>query len=121
MDSESLPQKTLIYDRDCDLCRWSQRMLSRWDRLGRIRYLAFQEPLFRQWFPDYDLDEPPRAMLFIDGNGKSWEGFEAFQRMLPYLPWGRVLGIVFFFPGAKWASIQIYEWIAKNRYRFQRD
>ena len=109
---------TLVYDRDCELCRWAQGIVLRWDRHGRIRYLAFQDPDFGQWFPDDDLDAPPKAMLFIDGQGRVWEGFEAVRRMLPHLPWGRPLALLLYLPGVPWVAMRLYEWVAKNRYRF---
>lgn len=117
---------TLIYDRDCELCRWSQRILSKWDRRHRIRYLAFQDPEFLGWFPDLDRDdpaglwphgEPPRAMLFIDGEGQIRIGTEAFRKMLPHLAGGRLLAIVFHIPGVPWLAFRFYEWLARNRYR----
>jgi predicted DCC family thiol-disulfide oxidoreductase YuxK len=110
---------TLIYDRDCELCRWSQQVLARWDRAGRIRYLAFQDPLFLRWFPDYNLDIPPRAMLFIDAHGTVREGFDAFRRLLPCLPGGRFLFPFLYLPGMSWLGQRFYEWIARNRYRFR--
>lgn len=117
---------TLIYDRDCELCRWSQGMLSKWDRRRRIRYLAFQDPEFIGWFPDFDRDdpaglwprgEPPRAMLFIDGEGQIRVGMEAFRRMLPHLAGGRLLAVLFHIPGVPWLASRFYDWIARNRYR----
>jgi predicted DCC family thiol-disulfide oxidoreductase YuxK len=110
---------TLIYDRECELCYWSQGVVLRWDRPGRIRFLAFQDPGFTQAFPDYSLEEPPRAMLFIDARGRMWEGFEAARQMLFHLPWGTPIAWVLYVPGIPWLATRLYEWIAKNRYRFQ--
>ena len=117
---KGLTPLTLIYDRDCELCRWSQEIVSRWDRHGRLRYLAFQDPQFTQYFPDYNLDEPPRAMLFIDSKGKAWEGFEAIQRMLSHLPFGKPLALLLYLPGVPWIATRFYEWVSRNRYRFKR-
>lgn len=111
---------TLVYDRDCELCRWSQGVLSAWDREGRIRYLPFQDPQFERWFPDEERDGPPRAIFFIDRDRRLWVGVEAFRRMLPYLPYGKLVSALFYLPGARWASKRIYEWVARNRYRFGR-
>jgi len=110
---------TLVYDRDCELCRWTQGWISAWDRKGRIRYLPFQDPLFAAWFPDEERAVPPKAIFFIDRDRRLWVGFEAFRRMLPVLPYGRLLAVFFYLPGASWISNRIYEWIARNRYRFQ--
>jgi predicted DCC family thiol-disulfide oxidoreductase YuxK len=117
---------TLIYDRDCELCLWAQGNIARWDRRRRIRYLSFQDPQFREWFPDLDRDdpaglwphgEPPRAMLFIDGSGRIRVGMDAFRKMLPLLAGGRGLAILFYLPGVPWLASRFYDWLARNRYR----
>ncbi|MEK6684411.1 MAG: DCC1-like thiol-disulfide oxidoreductase family protein [Nitrospirota bacterium] len=117
---------TLIYDHDCELCVWAQEIIARWDRRRRIRYLAFQDPPFREWFPDLDRDDPggfwpaggpPRAMLFIDGGGQVRVGMDAFRTMLPQLAGGRLLAVLFYMPGVPWLAARFYEWLARNRYR----
>ncbi len=119
MDKKRFRTNTLIYDHDCDLCRWTQNMVSKWDRKRRIHFLAFQDPLFSQWFPEYNDEDPPKAMLFIDQRERIWEGFEAFRQMLPSLAFGKLLFALFHLPGVPRLANCIYEWVAKNRYRFQ--
>lgn len=118
---------TLIYDRDCELCSWAQGIVSRWDRRHRIRYLAFQDPEFQSGFPDLDREgpdgiwpegEPPRAMLFVDRQGRITQGVEAFRRLLPNLPGGKFLAALFYIPGIPRLAARFYEWLARNRYRF---
>ena len=121
-----LPPNTLVYDRDCELCRWGRRMIERWDRRGRIRYLAYQDPRFTALYPDLDRSDPegpwpegtvPSAMLFVDRRGVVKSGLEAFRGMLPNLAGGRLLSILFYIPGAPWLANRFYEWLAANRYR----
>lgn len=120
------PTNMLVYDRDCELCRWAQGLLARRDRRRRIRFLAFQDPQFPEWFPDLDRDdpagiwpqgEPPRAMLFIDGGGKIRMGIDAFRTILPELAGGSWVAWVFYIPGVPWLATRFYEWLARNRYR----
>ena len=120
MDSETTLYDTLVFDRDCELCCWARDIISRWDRSRRIRYLAFQDPLFRHWFPDAADDEVPKAMLFIDHRGRVWEGFKAFRQMVRWLPGGRLIAALLYVPGVPWAGKRFYEWLARNRYRFQK-
>ncbi|MBI3611098.1 MAG: DUF393 domain-containing protein [Nitrospirae bacterium] len=121
-----LPTNTLIYDRDCELCRWAQGIIARWDRRRRIGYLAFQDPRFKDYFPDPDRSdpegvwpdgEPPRAMLFIDCAGRVSAGMDAFRNLLPQLAGGRFLAVLFYLPGVPWLAMRLYEWLARNRYR----
>jgi len=121
-----LTPNTLVYDRDCELCLWAKGMVARWDRGRRVRFLAFQDPQFKEWFPDLDREdpggfwpegEPPRAMLFIDGLCRVRVGMEAFRGMLPQLAGGRLLGILFYIPGIPWLASRLYDWLARNRYR----
>jgi len=120
------PANTLVYDRECELCRWAQGLILRWDRRRRIGYLAFQDPRFPEWFPELNRDdsagvwphgEAPRAMLFIDDGGRLRIGLDAFRAMLPRLAGGRLLAWLFYFPGVSWLAGRFYDWLARNRYR----
>jgi len=120
------PTNMLVYDRDCELCRWAQGLLVRWDRHRRITYLAFQDPPFREWFPELNRSdptglwphgEPPRAMLYIDDGGRLQIGMDAFRSMLPRLSGGRALALLFYLPGVPWLAARFYDWLARNRYR----
>ncbi len=117
---------TLIYDRDCELCRSAKKRIQVWDRAGRVSFLAFQAPEFQAGFPDFDRSDPggiwpeglpPKAMLYIDHWGSVWHGMEAFRKMLPRLPGGKALSLVFFIPGFPWIAAKLYDWLARNRYR----
>ena len=126
-----LPPGTLVYDRECELCRQSQRVLVKWDYRCRIRYLAFQDKAFLALFPDLDrsdpegiwpYDEPPRAMLFVDDRGNLRHGMDAFRGLLSFLPGGFLFLPLFYLPGVQWMAVRFYEWLARNRYRlFGRD
>ena len=118
---------TLVFDGECELCRWARNWLGRWDRTGRIRFLAFQDPEFQRHFPGFDRTDPegiwpeglpPRAMLYVDGVGETWVGVSAFRKMLPRLPWGRFLAVLFYIPGVPRTAKIFYEWLARNRYRW---
>jgi predicted DCC family thiol-disulfide oxidoreductase YuxK len=111
---------TVVFDRECDLCRWSQEIVSRWDRPGRIQFLAYQDPRFIQVFPEFDLEQSSPSVYFVDEENKIWEGFEAVRQVFFHLPWGKPIAWLFYLPGVPWVAVRLYEWLAKNRYRFQR-
>ena len=58
------------------------------------------------------------AMRFVDAQGKAVSGAEAFRRMLPLLPFGSVLSLLFYLPGFSWLAVKVYGRIAENRYRW---
>ncbi|HEY5647957.1 MAG TPA: DUF393 domain-containing protein [Nitrospiria bacterium] len=124
---ENIKPDTLVFDGDCELCCWSRDWLRRWDRSGRICFLAFQDPDFKTRFPGFDRSDPdgvwppglpPRAMLYVDGVGKTWVGVSAFRKMLPRLPWGKFLAALFYLPGIPRLAGWFYERLAQNRYRW---
>lgn len=118
---------TLVYDAECSLCVWSRERLQRWDRRGRVTFLPFQSDEFAQWFPHLDRTDPdsiwpdggpPAAMLYIDRGGRIHRGEAAFRALLPELPGGRALAVIYRLPGAPALARRMYEWTARNRYRW---
>jgi predicted DCC family thiol-disulfide oxidoreductase YuxK len=121
------PSRTLIYDADCSLCVWSRQRLERWDRQSRIRFVPFQSDEFAQWFPQLDRTDPdgiwpdggpPTTMLYVDPAGRMHRGDAAFRALLPELSGGRALALIYRIPGAPVLARRLYEWIARNRYRW---
>jgi predicted DCC family thiol-disulfide oxidoreductase YuxK len=41
-ENRTMPEATLLYDRDCGFCRWSLGKVLAWDRRGRIRPVSLQ-------------------------------------------------------------------------------
>lgn len=58
------------------------------------------------------------AMRFVDAQGDVTAGVEAFRRMLPLLPFGRPLSLLFYLPGISRLAAKVYHHVAENRYRW---
>ncbi|HIE65803.1 MAG: DUF393 domain-containing protein [Nitrospira sp.] len=108
----------LIYDAGCRLCVRSKGILERWDRTHRIKFLPFQSEEARAIVPNFAGRSDIDAMRFVEADHPVSIGIDAFRRMLPLLPLGRVFSILFYLPGFPWLAGTIYRIVAKNRIRW---
>lgn len=115
---ETLIRGTLIYDAECRLCVASKQFLEKWDCSHRIQFLPFQEREAREIIPDLAGMTHINAMRFVERDRRVSVGVDAFRRMLPMLPLGRVFSSIFYLPGFPWLAGKIYSVVAKNRYRW---
>lgn len=118
MGEQNPSRNILIYDAECRLCVSSKEWVERWDRRRRISFLPFQTAEAKERVPDLAGMTCIDAMRFIDAEGKVTSGVEAFRRMLPLLPFGRPLSLLFYFPGVPWLAAKVYHHVAENRYRW---
>jgi predicted DCC family thiol-disulfide oxidoreductase YuxK len=108
----------VLYDADCDLCKWLLAGLLRWDRAGRLRPLALQRPEA----DDLLADLPPAARAaswhLISPTGTRHSGGAAVPPLLGLLPLGRVPAAAFArFPGV---TDRAYRWVAERRSQLSR-
>lgn len=113
-----LIRRILIYDAECRLCVASKGILERWDRKHRIDFLPFQSKEATEISPDLAGRTDIDAMRFVEPGHPVSVGIDAFRRMLPVLPLGRLISILFYLPGFQWLAGNIYRVIAKNRYHW---
>lgn len=118
MGEQSPSRNVLIYDAECRLCVFSKERVERWDRRHRIQFLPFQTSEAKERLPDLAEMTCMDAMRFIDAQGKTTSGVEAFRRMLPLLPFGGLLSLLFYLPGVSWLAVKVYHHVAENRYRW---
>ncbi len=109
---------TLIFDAHCSLCLFSKSMVERWDRRSAVRYLHYETPEAGRLSPDLIGCEHLDAVRFVDGAGKSWKGPDAVIHLFRILPLGRPLAWALTIPGAYQMAARLYEWVARNRYRW---
>lgn len=108
----------LIYDAECRLCLSSKKWIERWDRRHRITFLPFQTPEAEKLAPELGGMSCMDAMRLVAPDGSVSSGVDAFRKILPFLPAGKVLALFFHLPGVPWLARKVYGRVAENRYRW---
>jgi predicted DCC family thiol-disulfide oxidoreductase YuxK len=78
----------LLYDADCGFCRWCVAKALSWDRGGRLRPLALQDPAADELLAGLDEDERMGSWHLVDCDGRRHSGGAAFAPLLTLLPRG---------------------------------
>ena len=103
----------LFYDSDCGFCHYSIRVIKRLDIFQR---LVFADKTYSGKKPkslDDALDYT--ALLYNPSNEKVWLRHEVFGKILIILPFGFLLGWIFFIPGVSIIFRKIYDIVAFRR------
>ena len=112
---------TVLFDGSCNLCRASAARVRRFDRANRIEFLDVNDPVAQQRFPQVNREEALRWMQAVDSNGNAFGGSDAWARIGGRLPGWRLIAWLLLVPGIRWTAGRIYGWIARNRYRWNRE
>ena len=104
---------TVLYDADCGVCVWLLAILLRFDRAGRLRSLALQDPEADDLLADLTPAERIASWHLISPAGARRSGGAALAPLLALLPHGRV-------PSAVLARVprvtdRGYRWTAEHR------
>lgn len=110
----------VLYDGSCNFCRASADRVRRFDTGRRIELLDLHDPAVPQRFPQIDHEIAMRWMQAVDARGRVYSGVDAWARIGMLLPGWNLLAWLLPVPGIHWISAKIYDWIARNRYRWNR-
>lgn len=111
-------ESVLLYDADCGFCRWSVAKLLAWDRRGRLRPVALQDPQADSLLPDMGLEARMGSWHLVSPDGAVRSAGAAVQPLLRLLPGGAPLaGVASAFPGL---TDRAYGLVARNRDRLGR-
>jgi predicted DCC family thiol-disulfide oxidoreductase YuxK len=111
--ASAAPRWTVLYDRDCGLCKWLLAGLLRWDGGTRLRPLALQRPEVADLLADLSPTERMTSWHLVSPVGERWSGGAAVSQLLSLLPRGRGPAAAFArFPGL---TDRAYSWIAEHR------
>jgi predicted DCC family thiol-disulfide oxidoreductase YuxK len=104
---------TVLYDGECDFCRWLLSILSRWDRAGRLHPVALQGSEADRLLADLTPAERMASWHLISPTGERHSGGSAMTELLRLLPGGRL-------PAAGLAQFprlteRTYRWVAEHR------
>lgn len=105
---------TLIYDGDCGMCRDAVRLLRRWDRAGRMDYVAFQDEQAVGRFA-IPLPALAAAMHLVLPDGRVLPGADAVPEIARLLGAGGLAAAVFAVPGVRPLARRVYARIAARR------
>lgn len=122
-------QATVIYDGDCGICTRSMRIVTALDHLRLLRWIPLQGQEAQAL--GIPREEMERALQLVAGRHRT-AGFSAFKRIFLRLPlfwilaglavwltlWSLLAIALLFSPLSNPVGNRVYEWIARNRYRF---
>lgn len=109
---------TVLYDGSCSLCRASVARLRRFDTRRRVETLDLHDPAAVTRFPQIDRDQAMLSMQAVDRRGRVWSGVDAWAQIGSLLPGWNLLAWVLAVPGIRWLAAKAYDWVARNRYRW---
>ncbi|HKE09014.1 MAG TPA: DUF393 domain-containing protein [Candidatus Acidoferrum sp.] len=116
-----MAELTVLYDGSCSLCRASVTRVERFDHRRRIEFLSLHDPSAQVRFPQIDREVAMRWMQAVDARGRISSGADAWARIGMLLPGWNLLARILLIPGIHWIAARIYAWVARNRYRWNRD
>ncbi|HJZ83266.1 MAG TPA: DUF393 domain-containing protein [Pyrinomonadaceae bacterium] len=113
-----MPRLTVLYDGQCALCRASAARVRRFDLRGRIELVDLHESSVSHRFPQVDREEAMKWMVAVNPRGRTYKGSDAWARVGLLLPGWKLVAWVLLVPGIHRLATKIYDWIARNRYRW---
>lgn len=116
-----MPKLTVLYDGACNLCRASVARVRRMDPRGLIELVDLHDATVPARFPQVNIDEAMRVMQAVDPAGHVYSGADAWARIGLTLPGWKLIAWLLLVPGIHFAAQHFYGWIARNRYRWNRD
>ena len=105
----------VLYDADCDFCKWLLGGLLRRDHAGRLRPLALQAPEAGDLLADLAPAERMASWHLVSPTGARHSGGAAVAPLLRLLPGGRLPAAAF----ARFPRLteRGYRWVADHRSR----
>jgi predicted DCC family thiol-disulfide oxidoreductase YuxK len=91
------------------------------DPRSRIELLDLHDASRATRFPQVDLDEAMRLMQAVDLRGRVYSGADAWARIGLALPGWKLIAWLLLVPGIHFIAQRVYAWIARNRYRWNRE
>ena len=116
-----MAELTVLYDGACNLCRSSVARVRRMDSGARIELLDLHDASVTARFPQVNSDEAMRLMQAVDPGGRVYSGADAWARIGLTLPGWKLVAWLLLVPGIHFVAQHLYAWVARNRYRWNRE
>jgi predicted DCC family thiol-disulfide oxidoreductase YuxK len=84
----------ILYDADCGFCRVMLAGVLTWDRHGRLRPVALQDPLAAELLRGMPEAQRLDSWHLVPAEGEVYSGGRAFAPLLRLLPGGRPLALL---------------------------
>jgi predicted DCC family thiol-disulfide oxidoreductase YuxK len=112
------PSAVILYDAECDFCRWSIGKLLSWDRHDRLRPVALQDLEADVLLEGMAQERKVASWHLVVPDGCIYSRGAVVPPLMRVLPGGRAFAaLAARFPRAtEWA----YGWVARNRGRLSR-
>lgn len=103
----------VLYDAKCGFCRWSLAKLLAWDRGGRLRAVALQDPEADRLLGAMSAEARMDSWHLVTPTGELHSAGAAFPPLFELLPGGRPLAsLATRFPGA---TQRLYRAVSRSR------
>ena len=116
-----MAELTVLYDGACSLCCASVARVRRVDPRGHIELLDLHDASVPARFPQVNLDDAMRLMQAVDPRGRVYSGIDAWARVGLSLPGWKLIAWLLLVPGIHFVAKHFYTWVARNRYRWNRE
>jgi len=117
----NVAELTVLYDGACKLCRAGVARVRRMDSRSRIELLDLHDASVAARFPQVNIDDAMRLMQAVDPGGRVYSGADAWARIGLALPGWKLIAWLLLVPGIHFLAQHLYAWVARNRYRWNRD
>jgi predicted DCC family thiol-disulfide oxidoreductase YuxK len=108
-----VPRAALLFNGRCGFCRRSVERILRWDRHGRLRPVALQDPEADELLGGMDEERKMASWHLVTADGTVYSAGAAFTPLLRLLPGGRPLAaLTATFPGL---TERAYRHVARTR------
>ena len=84
-----MSRAAILYDADCGFCKWSLGLFLRWDRRGRLRPVALQDPEADQLLGAMDADTKMASWNLVTSDGAVHSAGRGVAPLMRLLPGGR--------------------------------
>jgi predicted DCC family thiol-disulfide oxidoreductase YuxK len=115
--SQPLPERLVLFDGVCKFCNSSINLVIRNDRRDRFRFTPFQSELGQVILQQFDLNQENLQSVILIEHGRAYTKSTAALRIARRLD-GLWPGMYAFILVPPFIRDWIYDWIARNRYRW---
>lgn len=109
----------ILFDGNCGFCRSSIKRIQIMDLFEKYEYINFREiDDLVQLHPVLTKEACERQIILIDSLNNLHGGFFVFRKICFSMPMMFPLVLIFFIPGMGVIGPVVYQWVARNRFRF---